>query len=47
MLSDQEYRTVVVDPPWQPTMAITNGGAPKASPEHHYTTMSFAGSVSV
>lgn len=34
------FSTVVVDPPWQPTMAITNGGAPKASPQLHYDTMS-------
>lgn len=33
------YRTVVADPPWQPTMAITNGGAPKASPQRFYQTL--------
>lgn len=37
--------TVVADPPWQPTMAIINSpksgiGAPKASPQRHYKTMS-------
>lgn len=42
MLDAQPYRTVVADPPWQPTMAITNGGAPKASPQHHYDTMGVA-----
>lgn len=36
----QTYRTVVADPPWQPTMAITNGGAPKASPQLRYMTLS-------
>lgn len=36
----QPYRTVVADPPWQPKMAITNGGAPKASPQLHYDTLS-------
>lgn len=33
------YRTIVADPPWQPTMAITNGGAPKASPQRFYSTL--------
>jgi N6-adenosine-specific RNA methylase IME4 len=42
MLDARPYRTVVADPPWQPTMAITNGGAPKASPQHHYDTLSVA-----
>ena len=35
----QEWRTVVVDPPWRPTMSIVNGGASKASPQHHYDTL--------
>lgn len=39
MLTNQEYRTVVADPPWQPTMAIVNGGAPKGSPQNFYKTM--------
>lgn len=39
------YKTIVADPPWQPTMAIVNSpasgvGAPKASPQRHYTTLS-------
>jgi N6-adenosine-specific RNA methylase IME4 len=42
MLTAQAYRTVVADPPWQPTMAIENGGAPKASPQLRYGTMSVA-----
>ncbi len=38
------YRCVVADPPWQPTMALINSpaskvGAPKASPQRHYPTM--------
>lgn len=40
MLDAQPYRTVVADPPWQPEMAITNGGAPKASPQLRYNTLS-------
>jgi len=40
MLDAQPYRTVVADPPWQPKMAITNGGAPKASPQLRYDTLS-------
>ena len=41
------YRTIVADPPWQPVMALINGpasgvGAPKASPQRHYRTMSTA-----
>lgn len=39
MLEAQEWQTVVADPPWQPKMAITNGGAPKASPQNFYDTM--------
>jgi N6-adenosine-specific RNA methylase IME4 len=39
MLNAQEYRTVVADPPWQPKMALTNGGAPKGSPQNFYNTM--------
>lgn len=40
-----EFKTIVADPPWQPTMAIINSpashiGAPKASPQRHYQTMS-------
>lgn len=38
-LDADEWRTVVADPPWQPAMAIENGGAPKASPQLHYATM--------
>lgn len=34
------FSTVVADPPWQPKMAITNGGAPKASPQRQYNTLS-------
>lgn len=34
-----KYRTVVADPPWTPAMSVTNGGAPKASPQIHYETM--------
>jgi len=39
------YRTIIADPPWQPVMALINGpasgvGAPKASPQRHYATMS-------
>lgn len=37
---DIEFRTIVADPPWTPTMSITNGMAPKASPQKHYVTMS-------
>jgi N6-adenosine-specific RNA methylase IME4 len=38
------FRCIVADPPWLPTMAIINGpasgiGAPKASPQRHYPTM--------
>lgn len=40
MLDAQPYRTIVADPPWQPRMAITNGGAPKASPQLRYNTLS-------
>lgn len=40
ILTSQDWRTVVVDPPWQPKMALTNGGATKASPQLHYDTMS-------
>lgn len=40
VLEADEYRTVVADPPWQPKMAITNGGAPKASPQLFYDTLS-------
>lgn len=39
VLTANEWRTVVVDPPWQPEMALTNGGAPKASPQRRYNTM--------
>lgn len=42
MLDARPYRTVVADPPWQPKMAITNGGAPKASPQLRYDTLSVA-----
>jgi N6-adenosine-specific RNA methylase IME4 len=40
MRGETLYRTVVADPPWQPTMALVNGGAPKASPQLRYTTRS-------
>lgn len=40
ILNKYEYKTVVADPPWTPTMSITNGGAPKASPQCHYNTLS-------
>ena len=38
------YKTIVADPPWLPEMAIINSpasgiGAPKASPQRHYSTM--------
>lgn len=36
----QEYRTIVADPPWTPAMSITNGKAPKGSPQGFYATMS-------
>ena len=39
ILTATEYRTVVADPPWQPTMDTVNGGALKASPRRHYDTM--------
>ena len=39
-LQSKEWRTVVADPPWRPAMSITNGGAPKASPQDHYDTLS-------
>jgi N6-adenosine-specific RNA methylase IME4 len=39
-LDEREWRTVVADPPWRPEMSVVNGGAPKASPQHHYDTMS-------
>jgi|HubBroStandDraft_1064217.scaffolds.fasta_scaffold85269_2 N6-adenosine-specific RNA methylase IME4 len=42
MLEIRPYRCVVADPPWQPAMAITNGGAPKASPQRHYDTLSLS-----
>ena len=38
-MSDK-YRTIVADPPWEPAMSSTNGGAPKGSPQHHYDVMS-------
>jgi len=34
------WRCVVADPPWTPLMSVTNGGAPKASPQRHYGTLS-------
>ena len=40
LIGDIEYRTVVVDPPWRPTMSVVNGGAPKGSPQIHYDTLS-------
>ena len=44
-LPHKKYKTIVADPPWQPIMAIINSptskiGAPKASPQRHYHTMS-------
>lgn len=42
MLEAELYRTVVADPPWQPAMALTNGGATKASPQNFYETLSVA-----
>jgi N6-adenosine-specific RNA methylase IME4 len=42
-----EWRTVVVDPPWQPEMALTNGGAPKASPQLRYNTMPVADIIAI
>lgn len=38
-MSDQRYRTIVADPPWTPAMSITNGKAPKGSPQGFYETM--------
>lgn len=37
---DLEFRTIVVDPPWTPEITKYNGKATKASPQHHYSTMS-------
>lgn len=34
-----KYRTIVADPAWTPSMSEINGGAPKASPQAHYETM--------
>lgn len=41
----KKYKTIVADPAWQPTMALVNSpaskiGAPKASPQRHYKTLS-------
>jgi len=41
----KEFCCVVADPPWLPKMAVINSpasgvGAPKASPQRHYDTMS-------
>lgn len=47
MLNDKPWKTVVADPPWQPTMAITNGGAPKASPQRQYETASVSEIISL
>ena len=38
------YRTIIADPPWQPTMALINGpasgiGAPKGSPQRQKITL--------
>ena len=43
--SNKTYKCIVADPPWQPTMAKINSpasgiGAPKASPQRHYKTLS-------
>jgi N6-adenosine-specific RNA methylase IME4 len=42
MLRDAEYRTVVVDPPWQPTLGETweSRMRDKAGPQRFYDTMS-------
>ena len=45
IIGHSELRCIVADPPWLPTMAAINGpasglGAPKASPQRHYPTMS-------
>lgn len=42
MLCDAEYRTVVVDPPWQPTLGETweSRMRDKAGPQRFYDTMS-------
>ncbi len=45
MDNDGLFKCIVADPPWLPTMSIINGpasgiGAPKASPQRHYPTMS-------
>lgn len=47
MQKNVAYVTIVADPPWLPKMATINGpasgiGAPKASPQRHYQTMSVA-----
>jgi len=44
MLNDIEYRTVVVDPPWQPTLGATWNSRmhDKAGPQRFYDTMSVA-----
>ena len=44
VLPTGEFRCIVADPPWRPTMSLVNGpaagiGAPKASPQRHYPTM--------
>lgn len=45
VIPGSDFCCIVADPPWQPTMAIINSpasgiGAPKASPQRHYQTMS-------
>jgi len=44
-MNSELFKCIVADPPWQPTMALVNSpasgvGAPKASPQRHYATMS-------
>lgn len=39
-LPQGSFSTIVADPPWTPSMSVTNGGALKASPQRHYATMS-------
>lgn len=46
------YKTLVVDPPWTPTMSLINGpkdgkGASKASPQRRYKTMSLEDIINI
>jgi len=36
---NNEFKTIVIDPPWTPAMSITNGNASKASPQKFYSTL--------